>query len=443
MPRTSTVHAVTAIGIDMGKNTLHMVGLDSRGAIVLREKVSRGRITSRLANLPPCLIGIEAGMATHYVARELAALGHDVKQVPPTYAKPFRQGHKNDFRDAQAVAEAVQRPTTRNSLALLNHTYPGEVERGRAVGFWAAGASLALTAGPLVGGALITLTGWRTIPIGLGALWLTWRYVTDTKRTKHPLDLPGQVVAIAMLGVLAGAIIEGGRVGWQNPWIIASFGVFIILAALFLMQEHNTQQPMLPLSLFAHRMFALTSLVGLLVNIACYGLTFVFSLYFQQINGWSPLSTGLAFVPMTGIVLPVNLIAPRLAERFGAPAVIAVGCLIATSGCVALLGIKPGTSYWAICAQLVAMGGGLGLLVPPLTSALLGSDEKSRSGVAAGVFNSTRQAGSVIGVALFGSLIERTNAFMSGVHAALIISAALLIVAGGAILSALFRPQKP
>jgi transposase len=68
---------------------------------------------SRLANLPPCLIGIEAGMATHYVARELAALGHDVKQVPPTYAKPFRQGHKNDFRDALAVAEAVQRPTTR------------------------------------------------------------------------------------------------------------------------------------------------------------------------------------------------------------------------------------------------------------------------------------------------------------------------------------------
>ena len=97
----------------MGKNTLHMIGLDTRGGIVLREKVSRGRITSRLANLPPCLIGIEAGMATHYVARELAALGHDVKQVPPTYAKPFRQGHKNDFRDAHAVAEAVQRPTTR------------------------------------------------------------------------------------------------------------------------------------------------------------------------------------------------------------------------------------------------------------------------------------------------------------------------------------------
>ena len=120
MPRTSAVHAVTTIGIDMGKNTLHMIGLDARGGIVLRGKVSRGRITSRLANLPPCLIGIEAGMATHYVARELAALGHDVKQVPPTYAKPFRQGHKNDFRDAHAVAEAVQRPTTRFVPAKTN-----------------------------------------------------------------------------------------------------------------------------------------------------------------------------------------------------------------------------------------------------------------------------------------------------------------------------------
>jgi transposase len=120
MPRRSTVRAVTTIGIDMGKNTLHMVGLDSLGAIVLRERVSRGRITSRLANLPACLIGIEAGMATHYVARELAALGHDVKQVPSAYAKPFRQGHKNDFRDAHAVAEAVQRPTTRFVPAKTN-----------------------------------------------------------------------------------------------------------------------------------------------------------------------------------------------------------------------------------------------------------------------------------------------------------------------------------
>jgi DHA2 family methylenomycin A resistance protein-like MFS transporter len=338
-------------------------------------------------------------------------------------------------RAVQGVGAAILVP---NSLALLNHAYPNDKERGRAVGFWAAGASLALTAGPLVGGALIELAGWRSIflvnlPIGLAGLWLTWRYATDTTRAQHDLDLPGQAAAIGMLGVLAAAIIEGGRVGWANPWVLAAFGGFVVLAALFLLQERRAPQPMLPLSLFKHRMFARTSLVGLLVNIAFYGLIFVFSLYFQEINGWSSFATGLAFVPMMGAVLPVNLIAPRLAERFGAPVVIAAGALIAAAGCLALLGIDRGTGYWAVFAQLLAMGGGLGLLVPPLTSTLLGSVEKARSGLAAGVLNSTRQTGSVLGVALFGSLIGQTNAFLFGARAALVISAVLLIGAAAAI----------
>jgi hypothetical protein len=113
MPSKADTAVARTIGIDTGKNTLHMIGLDEKGAIVLREKVSRTRIAARFVNLPPCLVGIEAGMASHHVARELVALGHEVKQVPPAYSKPFRRGHKNDFRDAHAVAEAVERPSTR------------------------------------------------------------------------------------------------------------------------------------------------------------------------------------------------------------------------------------------------------------------------------------------------------------------------------------------
>ena len=141
---------------------------------------------------------------------------------------------------------------------------------------------------------------------------------------------------------------------------------------------------------------------------------------------------------MMGAVLPVNLVAPRLAERFGAPVVIAAGAVITAVGCVALLIIKPGTSYLSICIQLVAMGSGLGLLVPPLTSTLLGSVEKARSGIAAGVLNSTRQTGSVLGVALFGSSVGQSKTFIAGTHEALIISAALLLIAAAAVSGELF-----
>jgi DHA2 family methylenomycin A resistance protein-like MFS transporter len=162
---------------------------------------------------------------------------------------------------------------------------------------------------------------------------------------------------------------------------------------------------------------------------AFYGLIFVLSLYFQRINGLSPLQTGLAFLPMMGIVLPANLIAAHVSERIGAPAAIAAGATLAALGCLLLLGIEPGTPYTNSLAQLAIIGGGLGLLVPPLTATLLGSVEKSRSGIAAGVLNATRQTGSVLGVALFGSLIGQTDAFMRGTHLALVISIALMLIA--------------
>jgi DHA2 family methylenomycin A resistance protein-like MFS transporter len=335
-------------------------------------------------------------------------------------------------RAVQGMGAAILVP---NSLALLNHAYPDERERGRAVGIWAAGASLALTAGPLAGGGLIDLVGWRSIflvnlPIGLGGLWLTWRYSHETARSpRHELDLAGQAAAIGALGCLAGAIIEGGARGWLDAGVMAGFAAAVVFAVAFVGQERRATQPMLPLSLFAIRTFSLTALIGLLVNVAFYGLIFVLSLFFQELNGRSPFATGLAFLPMMAVVLPVNLLAPRAAEKFGPHAVIAAGAVVAAGGCLGLLGVTPETRYWAMGLQLLATGGGLGLLVPPLTSLLLGSVDKSRSGVAAGVLNSTRQTGSVLGVALFGSLLGRGDAFIIGLRASLIISAVLL---GGA-----------
>src|SRR5215218_7310954 len=111
MSRSSFSAAIATLGIDLGKNSFHLIGQDERGAIVLRLKLSRSQLTQRLANIPPCLIGMEACAGAHHIGRQLQALGHDVRLIPAQYVKPFLKGHKNDYRDAEAIAEAVQRPT--------------------------------------------------------------------------------------------------------------------------------------------------------------------------------------------------------------------------------------------------------------------------------------------------------------------------------------------
>jgi transposase len=109
MARTAS-DQVTTIGIDIGKNTFHVIGLDDEGAIVLRRKLSRSQVVARFANLPPCLIGMEACIGAHHLSRRLQALGHDARLMPAQYVKPYLRGQKNDFHDAEAVAEAVRRP---------------------------------------------------------------------------------------------------------------------------------------------------------------------------------------------------------------------------------------------------------------------------------------------------------------------------------------------
>ena len=110
MSQTSNT-AIAVIGIDIGKNSFHVVGHNARGAIVLRQKWSRGQVEARLANIPRCLIGMEACVGAHHLSRKLASLGHDARLMPAKYVRPYSKGQKNDFNDAEAIAEAVQRPT--------------------------------------------------------------------------------------------------------------------------------------------------------------------------------------------------------------------------------------------------------------------------------------------------------------------------------------------
>src|SRR5258708_38456520 len=173
-------------------------------------------------------------------------------------------------RCVQGLAAAILVP---NSLALRSHAYADDRARGRAVGIWAAGASLALTAGPFVGGGLITLVGCRSIflvnlPIGLTGLWLTWRFAGETTRSpRREIDLPGQIAAIAALGCLAGAIIEGGSLGFENPFVIAGFVAAAVLAVLFVWRGGRAPPPMVPLSVFRHRVVARARAIGRVVNV--------------------------------------------------------------------------------------------------------------------------------------------------------------------------------
>jgi transposase len=111
MPATAPQTAIAVVGIDIGKNSFHIVGLDNRGAIVLRQKWSRGQVEARFANMPPCPVGMEACVGAHRLSRRLKAFGHDARLMPTKYVRPYSKGQKNDFRDAEAIAEAVQRPT--------------------------------------------------------------------------------------------------------------------------------------------------------------------------------------------------------------------------------------------------------------------------------------------------------------------------------------------
>lgn len=334
-------------------------------------------------------------------------------------------------RAIQGIGAAVLVPS---SLSLLNHTYHEPRARARAVGAYLAGASLALSGGPLVGGVLIAAFGWRAIffvnvPVAIAGIYLTIRWAQETTRaTDRGLDLPGQMTAVIALVVLVVSIIEGGTRGFGDPLVLAGFALFAVAGACFVAVERSSRSPMLPLSMFRSRTFSVSALIGLLINIAFYGLIFVFSLLFQREQHLSPLQTGLALAPIMVAITLSNLASGSVIHRFGPFRGLALGAVLVGCGCAGLLWVDASTSYAALAAQMFALGLGAGLIVPIITFEMLGSVERSRSGVAAGTLNTLRQTGSAIGVALFGSLTA--SGIIAGAHVALAVSVGLVIVIG-------------
>jgi MFS transporter, DHA2 family, methylenomycin A resistance protein len=349
----------------------------------------------------------------------------------------------NAARAVQGVGAAALVPC---SLALLHHAYPDAAGRARAVGLWAAGASVALSAGPLVGGLLIAAMGWRSIffinlPLGCVGIALTWWSARETaRRGGRGVDLPGQALAVVTLVALAWATISAGRHGFTAP-VCGGYAVAIIAAAAFLCVESRSSDPMLPLRFFRSATFSATTTIGLVVNIAFYGLIFVFSLYFQTARGYSALATGAAFAPMTAAVLTGNLLAARIVQRIGARRTILAGSATMAAGLLGLLPLGADTAYVALVAQLTVLGFGLGLVVPAMTTELLGSVATARSGLASGTLNTARQTGSVIGVALFGALASAN--LITGLRHDLVIAVAAAVAAAALTVAMDREPRAP
>jgi DHA2 family methylenomycin A resistance protein-like MFS transporter len=331
-------------------------------------------------------------------------------------------------RAAQGLAAAMLVPS---SLALLSHAYTDARARTQAVGIYLAGASTALSGGPLIGGVLIAAISWRAIffiniPIGLCGIFLTLRFANETTRSaERGVDVRGQLAAIATLVLLVGSTIEGGAHGFAATGVLVGYAAALACGGLFVWFEARGRSPMLPLSLFRSRVFSVCSLAGLLINIAFYGLIFVISLFFQHVQGLSPLMTGLALAPVMIGITASNVVSGRMQERFGAARVLALGAAVLAAASAAMLSVGAGTSYGVMVVPLTALGVGGGLVVPTVTAQLLGSVDRSRSGVASGTLNTLRQTGSAIGVALFGSLLAGSAGFVPGVHASFAIAAGL------------------
>jgi DHA2 family methylenomycin A resistance protein-like MFS transporter len=330
-------------------------------------------------------------------------------------------------RGVQGLGAAILVPT---SLSLLNHNYADADPRARAVGLYLAVAATALSGGPLIGGLLITFLSWRAIffinvPIAAAGVILTLRWASETPHGRQRgVDVPGQAAATITLAALIGATIEGGRSGFSSPLILSGFVVAGLGAVTFVTVEARSANPMLPLGLFRAPTFALPTTMGFLVNACFYGLIFVLSLLFQRQQHFSPVQTGLALLPMTIAITAANLAAKRIARRIGPGWAITAGALLIGSATAGLLGVDTSTAYVEIVAQTVLLGFGTGLSIAVITDQTLGSVERSRSGVAGGTLNTARQAGSAIGVALFGSLIA--TSFIDGLHVALDISVGLM-----------------
>jgi DHA2 family methylenomycin A resistance protein-like MFS transporter len=298
------------------------------------------------------------------------------------------------------------------SGSLLAAAFPDPRERAQAIGIWSGVSGIALAAGPLAGGLLIQAFDWQAIfflnlPIGGLALAAGLSLLAESRNPlARRLDIPGLLTSSAALAALTFALIQGESQGWGSPVIVGLFASTVLLLVAFLVAELRTVEPMFPLDLFTNPIFSAANVAAVAVGFALLGTVFFVAQYFQEVQGYTALQSGLRTLPNTIGIFIVAPLAGRITARFGPRLPIVCGALLAGIALLLLTRIQPDTAYGAIWWNLGLCGVGFGFMLSPISAAVFSTIPSNRVGLGSSVVNTSRQIGSVLGVALLGAVVQ-------------------------------------
>ena len=325
------------------------------------------------------------------------------------------------FRALQGVGAAAIVPA---SLAMLSLIHDRPADRARAIGLWGGAGGVAAAVGPVAGGLLVTWTGWRfvfwvNLPLVAVGMWLTARCLPEPAARsprRRGGDLPGQILSVIGLAAATYGIIAAGEHGWSLVAVLSTLAGLILLV-VFIVVERIASRPMLPTVVFSRPRFAVAAAVGFALNTGFFGQLFVLALFLQRYLGYSPWLAGLALAPQACSAVIASPLGGRMTARIGAFPTMLTGLLTGAAGFAGLALATASTPYPLVAALTFLGGFGTALTMPAATSAAVASAPVGYTGVAGSVINAARQTGSVVGVAVLGSLIASGD-FLTGFHRA-------------------------
>ena len=318
-------------------------------------------------------------------------------------------------RAVQGAGAAVVTPLT---LTLLAEAFPQQ-RRGIAIGVWSGVSGIAVALGPLVGGAVVQSLSWHwifwiNVPIGIVLAPLAARWLSESRGPYGKLDLPGLALAsTGLFGVVFG-LVRAQSLGWTSPSIIAALAAGLVLLGAFVVWERRTPEPMLPMSFFAERSFAVTNVASLTMYFGMFGSIFFLSQYMQNVLHNTPFQAGLKLLVWTGATMLVAPLAGVFSERFGSRLFMFAG-LSLQAGALAWLSTEFSThlSYTSMLVPFVMAGAGMALVFAPSANAVLASVRTEQAGQASGANNMIREVGGVLGIAVLATIFTGSGGYSS------------------------------